>query len=78
MREVLVAEKESERNIHEHNLILYGSAMIKRSTVGCWAERVMACETGKAEFHAMPHWGCLVIAASPEILQLADTIICDD
>lgn len=52
--------------------------MIKRSTVGCWAERVMACETGKAEFHAMPHWGCLVIAASPEILQLADTIICDD
>jgi hypothetical protein len=55
VREVLVAEKESVRNIHEHHLNLYRSAMIDRSTVGCWVKRVMASETGKAEFHAMPH-----------------------
>lgn len=66
------------RNIHEHHINLYESAMIDRRTVGCWAKRVMASETGKTEFHAMPHWGCLVTAASPEILQHADTIICDD
>ena len=52
--------------------------MIDRSTVGCWANRVMASETGKAEFHAIPHRGCLVTAVSPEILQHADTIICND
>jgi hypothetical protein len=54
VREVLVAEKESERNIHKHHLNLYGSAVIDRSIVGCSANRVMASETGKAEFHAMP------------------------
>jgi len=52
--------------------------LIDRSTVGCWVKRVMASETGKAEFHAMPHWGCLVTTVNPEILQHADTIVCDD
>jgi hypothetical protein len=51
VREVLVAEKESD----EHHLNLYGSATIDRSTVDCWARRVMASKTGKAEFPAMPH-----------------------
>jgi hypothetical protein len=56
VREVLVAEKESQRNIHKHHLNLYGSAiMIDRSTVGCWGNRMMASETGRAEFPAMPH-----------------------
>jgi len=55
VREVLVAEKQSERNIHKHHLNLYGSAMIDGNTVGCWANRVMASKTRKPEFHAMPH-----------------------
>jgi hypothetical protein len=55
VREFLFAEKESERKIHKHHLNLCGSAMIDRSTVGCWANRVMASETGKAEFRAMRH-----------------------
>jgi hypothetical protein len=49
--EFLVAEEGSVRNIHKRLCNVYGSATVDRSTVGRWAKRATASETGKPERH---------------------------
>lgn len=46
--EFLGAKKESVRNFHKYLCDVYGSAKVEKSTVSCWAKRVMASGTGKA------------------------------
>jgi aminoglycoside phosphotransferase len=55
-----------------------GSAAVNRSTAGQWTKRVTASETGKAELHDLPCSGCPVTAVSPEMLQHAGAIICEN
>ena len=48
----LVAEKESEGNIHKRLCVVYGSCAVDMSTVGRWVQRVKASGSGeKADSH---------------------------
>jgi hypothetical protein len=49
--EFLVPEKESVGNTHKQLHNLYESATVDRNTTGCWARKVTAFETRKAELH---------------------------
>jgi hypothetical protein len=68
----LVTVKSSVRNVPHHLSSACSSAAGDRSTVGHWAKRVMASETGRAELRNVPCSGHTVTAVSPEMLQHAD------
>jgi hypothetical protein len=55
-----------------------GSAVVNKSTVGCWVKRIMASETRKAECHDLPCSGCPVATVSPALLHHADPIVHED
>jgi hypothetical protein len=76
--EFLVAEKEWVRNMHKPLWSVYGSDTVDRSIVGCWAKGVMASKIGKAELRDLPCSGRCVTPLSPEMLQRADAIVCED
>jgi hypothetical protein len=73
--ELVVAKKESVRNIHKHLCNIYGSDTVDRNTVGHGAKRVTASDRGKAEFQDLPHSGCPVTTVCPEMLQRTDAIV---
>jgi hypothetical protein len=76
--EFLIAEKGSTRNIHKCLCIVYGSAEVERTTVGRWAIRVTASETGKPGLLDLPRSGRPFTAVSPEMLQRADAVVRED
>jgi len=43
-----------------------------------WGRRVTVSETGRVEPHDLPLSGCSANPVSPEVLQCADDIICND
>jgi hypothetical protein len=66
------------RNIQKRIFSVYGSATVERSSVGHWAKRVTASGTGTAELYDLPRSGRPVAVVNPEMLQCADTIVCED
>jgi hypothetical protein len=76
--EFFVAEKVSVGNTHKRLCSVYGSTTVDRSTAGRWAKSVTASETGKSELHDLPRSGRPVTDVSPETLQRADDVICED
>jgi len=73
-----VTIKSSVRNAPQYLSSACSSAAVNRSTVGHWAKRVMASETGRVEAHNLPCSGRSVIAVSPEMLPHADVIVHED
>jgi hypothetical protein len=55
--EFLVAEKESVSSINRRLYNICESAAVERSTLGRWAVKVTACETGRAELCHLPSSG---------------------
>jgi len=74
----LVTVISSVRNAPHYLSSARSSAAVNRSTVGHWAKRVMASETGRAEVHNLPCSGHSVIAVSPEMLPHVDAIVHED
>lgn len=62
-------------NIYKHLGAVYGSCAVNLSTIGCWALRVKASESGELELYDLSCSEHTATATSPDMLNCAVILI---